>query len=350
MPTSTVARPIHAQRAFTLIELLVVLIIIAVIISIVLPALGGVRRATRTAASKAELTKIGNAIGVFGNDQKRMPGYFTAREMASQENMDTRGMSAMQNIMLDLAGFGTGTTMIGPTAANEIGVDLSLIGVSGSGNTKAYYVPDPAHFVAQKDGGQQIGIQAHQDMPSVVDNFGNPIVAWAIDDTAVGQIDTLDKFAKVRLANQNDKSARYYWGPNACFLKAPTTGKRSYDQNNDSLIGGAMPQADLPGSLAGILGNPSYPYKNAGVVTNPAIPSVGRGPIVLHSPGADGLFVSKTDRGAKQFQLQTRPYIDYTINFFTDPSGSTGYTDKNGKPTNIDVMEKFDDIFHSAGN
>src|SRR5579862_1553532 len=81
--TSAAMRRATKAAGFTLIELLVVLIIIAVIIAIVLPALAGARRAARTAATRGMATQIANAAAKFGNDnQGRMPGYFTARDMA----------------------------------------------------------------------------------------------------------------------------------------------------------------------------------------------------------------------------------------------------------------------------
>src|SRR6185436_3496224 len=232
-----------ARRGFTLIELLVVLIIIAVIISIVLPALGHVRKFARAGATKAEITKINNATMVFNNDNKRMPGYFTAREMASTANETAQGLSAMQNVILDLAGFGAGTLQIGPVTGQELSIDPALIGAQQGANNKLYYAPEGKNFVAQTDTGQQVsGNPNHMTMPSLVDAFGNPYLAWVADDTAVGTIDTIDKFAKQRINSQNDKSAKFYWAPNACFLKATALGRRAYDQTSateGSLIGGA---------------------------------------------------------------------------------------------------------------
>jgi prepilin-type N-terminal cleavage/methylation domain-containing protein len=341
-----------ARRGFTLIELLVVLIIIAVIISIVLPALGHVRKFARAGATKAEITKINNATMVFNNDNKRMPGYFTAREMASTANETAQGLSAMQNVILDLAGFGAGTLQIGPVTGQELSIDPALIGAQQGANNKLYYAPEGKNFVAQTDTGQQVsGNPNHMTMPSLVDAFGNPYLAWVADDTAVGTIDTIDKFAKQRINSQNDKSAKFYWAPNACFLKATALGRRAYDQTSateGSLIGGAptTPPTDIDKSIAGFLGNPSFPYKSSGAITNPAIPASARAPFIVHSTGADGIFLGRKDRGAKQFGTT---FIDYTANFLTPITNQT-YTDKDGKPTNIDLLEKFDDIIGGAGN
>ncbi len=350
MQGSEISTDAANRRGFTLIELLVVLIIIAVIISIVLPAIGSVRKTARAAASKAEISKINSAAMVFNNDNKRLPGYFTAREMGSTANETAQGLSAMQNVILDLAGFATGTLQIGPVTGTELSIDPAMIGAQQGANNKLYYTPDAKHFVAQTDTGQQVsGNAGHQTMPSVVDDFGNPFLAWVADDTAVGQIDAIDKFAKPRITSQNDKSARFYWASNACFLKATALGRRAYDQTSateGSLIGGAAAPTDVDKSLAGFLGNPSFPYKNAGVITNPAIPSAARAPFIIHSAGADGMFLGRKDRGAKQFGTS---FIDYTANFLT-PITNQAYTDKDGKPTNIDVLEKFDDIIGGAGN
>ena len=178
---NTYARRAARVAGFTLIELLVVLIIIAVIIAIVLPALGSARRAARAATTRGMMTNITNAVGVFMNDNKRTPGYFTARQMADSANL-TQGFSAMQNVMLDLAGGidpNPRATVppdldVGPGTTNgtHVLVNPDLMGSTGGNNNKVYFTPDAKHWVAQNAGGQQLGVAANQSLRSVIDDFG----------------------------------------------------------------------------------------------------------------------------------------------------------------------------------
>ncbi len=359
----------RAERAagFTLIELMVVIIIIAVIISIVLPALAGVRRRARTAATLVMMTRITAAAGVFANDkQGKMPGYFSAREMGFSDNL-TQGFSAMQNVMLDLAGgvvaAGSqpqplaGDVLVGPgtQTAQQVWVRPDLMGSSGTSTDKLYFVPDAKHWVAQDTAGQQVGIAANVALRSVVDDFSNPLLAWVIDDTAVGQITQLTDFAKDKLNNlATDRSARFYGASNAAFLGASGLGARSYSQTdptNGSMIQLGTTASDLENSLCGILGSPSFPYRAPAATAAPTIPAAARAPFVVHSAGADGIYFGKKDRGAKQF---TQPYIDYQMGFVNQSGQAEAapylYTDKDGKRETLDVIKLFDDIIATGGN
>jgi len=335
-----------ARAAFTLIELLVVIVIIGIIIAIVLPALGGARKAARTVATKAMLTDISNAASAFQNDNKRAPGYFSAREMGSTENA-ARGLSGMQNAMLDLAGAPSGTVAIGPTAASTLDIDPDLMGIPGQdGGGKAYWLPEKKLFKPQNTIGQQVGLPEHQNLPSVIDHFGNPILAWSKDDTAVGQITSAAQFAAAASPTGNNQPSRFYWNVNAAFLQATALGTRSTNQATGSLLG---TNTNASQNLMGILGSPSYPYTSpAGLVI---AASAARAPFIVHSAGADNLYMGNSDRGAKQF---AGGIIDYRLNIVPDPnqvrSATNQYTDKEGKPTNIDIMALFDDVFAYGGN
>ncbi len=363
------------RAGFTLIELLVVLIIIAVIISIVLPALGMARKAARSATTRNMLTQITSASGVFAHDhQGRMPGYFTARQMGDALNL-TQGFSAMQNIMLDLAGgidpnqatapatdllVGPGTT----TGTSQIYVNPDLMGSSSGGNTTLYYVPDAKHWVAQSIAGQQLASGQNPSLRSVLDDFSNPILAWVQDETAVGQVTTVAQFAKPKLTNPTtEASARFYWAANSAFLGANAMGSRGYDQtdgNSGSMIrsttasGTATPPPDADKSLCGIMGSPSAPYRPVPPTgIGPTVPASARAPLMLHSAGADGIFLGRKDRGAKQFDTTQHNFVDYQASFVNKVDGSEGadaYHDKDGKREIYDILKAFDDITATGGN
>jgi prepilin-type N-terminal cleavage/methylation domain-containing protein len=376
----------RAALGFTLIELLVVMIIIAVIIAIVLPALGLARKAARTSTTKAMMTNITNAAGTFGHDnQGRMPGYFTPRQMADNTNL-TEGFTGMQNLMLGLAGGIVSTDgctpppppydtdpeviLVGPgsSCAGKVWVHKGLLG-SGALNSKTYFTPDAKHFASQTQTGQQVSsgapanatypFPANTVLPSVVDDFSNPLLAWVIDETAVGQIKNVSDFAKDKLTGANAPSARFYWASNAAFLSATALGKRGYDQTDQargSWIGStsttsAMPPIDVDKSLCGFLGSPSFPYRAPGATAAPTVPAAARAPLVLHSAGADGIFLGRKDRGSTQFPSQ---YVDYQMSF-VNRAGSPEqqaffYTDKDGKREIIDLTKAYDDILATGGN
>ncbi len=359
-------------RAFTLIELLVVIIIIAIVVSIVLPALGGARIAARGAGTQSLQKEILAAASQFENSERRAPGYFTVREMGARENADTRGMSEMENIMLDLAGgivatAGANTVKAGPLAAKEIFVDPTLIGAQTTSN-KAYFAPPAKYFVAQESGGglnKQFGVSGHTapegqlQLPDIIDAFGQPLLAWRRDDTALREVTQLSDFARDDSGNENEV-ARFYWATNAAFLKSNSLGRLGKDQTDTasgsySLLGGGVAAGDRVQSLAGALGSPAYPYRDpADPPTEvPTLPAAERGPMILQSAGADGFYFGSKDRGAKQFGPPlTTGIIHYSVSFV--PPGQTlpggAYKDKEGRDTTIDVLEKFDDMISTGGN
>jgi hypothetical protein len=307
-----------------------------------------------------------------------MPGYFTARDMGMAQNL-TQGFSGMQNVMLELAGGVVadgsvagapqpGDIKIGPGTSNSTTawVRPDLMGSSNGNNNKLYFVPDSKHWVSQNSAGQQVGIPENQQLRSVVDDFGNPFLAWTIDDTAVGQIKQEDQFGKNSLGNANDPSARFYWASNSAFLSANALGNRSYDQTRGaatlpyggSMIGSTSASGNAPGvppidaykSLCGLLGSPSFPYRPPSSNVGPTVPASARAPFIVQSAGPDGIFLGGKDRGAKQF---TTGYVDYQLNFVNRSGGTLpndAYHDKDGKVETIDVIKAFDDIIATGGN
>ncbi len=373
-----------AAKAFTLIELLVVILIIAVIIAITIPALGGARTAAKRSATQNLMNTINASVGQFIADERRLPGYFTERDMGSLENASTYGMSSMENVMLDLIGMPPvgaqpdPIVKIGPTAATQMDFAFDQFGVPGTGGTKQYYTPDPKYYVAQVGGTQQIQTnptsghaRAEGDksqLKDVVDAWGMPILAWRQDETATkpiaGRTDFVQDFS-------NTGTARFYWASNACFLRAPAAGKgyRQWANPTDlalpstsaaSMIGSdpgpnegspSVAQASQAAqkSLVAVLGNPSYPV-NRPPPQAPRVPASPRGSLILQSAAQDGYFVGTKDRGRKQFSVD---HLDYEFNFVTVAGGTlpaNQYTDKDGKGTTVDIMSGFDDILAAGGN
>lgn len=370
MPTP---RRSSSARAFTMIELMIVMIIITIVISILVPALGGVRDAARSTQTRGLMQNVVSAAGKFETDKRRLPGYFAPRDMGSQENQTQRGMSAMENIMLDLAGgvvatSGTqpaGTIAVGPRAGpgNEVYVDTKLIGGSG-----AYFIPPREYFIAQTSDGQQVGVAGHtalagvDQLPDLCDAWRQPLLAWVKDDSAVAKVDGVNVFLCRENSGSNPANpalARYYWASNAAFLQAPAMGKKGKDQNfvnadiQHSIIGGGVPVANRERLLDGLLGNANYPAFSP-PNGPPLHPGEGRAPLIVHSAGSDGFYFGSKDRGAKR--VTPMPLAGnatpYSVNFIV-PGGSWPagrYKDKNGQVTIDDVAGDFDDVLVTGSN
>jgi len=349
---------VAVRRAFTIIELLVALLIIGVVLAIVLPALSGARKSAMRGATQADLSRLGQAASQFQIDNRRLPGYFSQRALADTANGDNspsgtgqRGFSSMQSIMLDLAGgvvpstgasFGGGGEIleVGPLAGggNTAFVNLSLIGATQSinGATRSiYFAPDKKLFRA--DQGIITNVDAHRQLPNLCDAFGQPILAWAQDDMTR---DTAPPptFAGVNYTDLNS-AARYYWATNAAFLRTTALGTAQKNQveaagvEEYSLIGAGRTEEQLTSSLNGLLGNSAYPQ-----VGNPGDPMfggqnrprIGRAPLIFHSAGADGVFLSSLDRGGKAAAQTSGGIVRYSA---------------NNEPLN-----NFDDVVGTAGN
>ncbi|MFA6044515.1 MAG: hypothetical protein WC718_05985, partial [Phycisphaerales bacterium] len=209
MPNRTTS---HSRRAFSLVELVVVIGIIVLIISIVLPALAGARNAAKVEATRSLVNQFTNAVASFKQDKSRLPGYFSVRDMGAMQNA-TNGFSAMQNAMLDLAGGVTSDAAntaskiyaVTPTGANPVNVSIDLIGAGG----KSYFpVLGKNYYKAQNgtDGGERISSTDIQQIPEVVDAWGQPILLWVADTTVPGPVQSIsdnNNNALVREASTN---------------------------------------------------------------------------------------------------------------------------------------------------
>ncbi|MFN9131673.1 MAG: type II secretion system protein [Phycisphaerales bacterium] len=323
-------------RAFTLVELLTVLIIMGAVLAILLPALGGVRNASRRTATMNLMNSLSNAASQFSlsEDRKGVPGYFSQVLMGSAENGGNsndgpgaptgRGFTNMDNILLDLAGGITSETrnppanpcsetdavlQVGPTAAATVNVRLSTIGSPrknlGTGTvTSAYFSPETTGFVRQCV--PTIPTRAsdwadHLALPSLVDAWGNPILAWVKDERAQDS----DPIAAVASDPANlDTRASFYWNSNSAFLKSRGLGRGSRDQfippgavdtDDHSLLAGNVGATERESTMAVLLGRPGV--ARSGQAT---VPSGPRGSIVFHSAGADGYYLGAQDIGGRQ--------------------------------------------------
>lgn len=367
--------PTPVRAGFSLIELLVVIFIITVVVAITLPALGGARDAAKNAGTQSLLTEIAKASESFYLDQRRYPGAFSARDMGHPDNA-TRGMSGMENIMLDLAGGIVGSGLTRPTdfpnavqvspvdpttdqdaADAALWVEPTLIGSTQPGaNNKAYFTPQAKNFVAQAAGTgtsiAQFGSPGHTaavgrpQLPDVVDNFGNPVLAWSLDESTNTPITQVQQFAQLESSSQSP--ARFYWNQNAAFLKATSLGKSRTNQTvnprGHSLMGDGVSDADRRNAMAALLGNPNFPDQ---LKNDPVLPTAPRARLVFQTTGVDGYYLGNNERGAKRGGGK----LTFGMHFFGGPGTTAAprFT-KDGKDVNQDVITEFDDTIVTVGS
>lgn len=326
-------------RGFSLIELLVVMFIIGLVVAITIPALGFARTLAKKTSTQTFMNGLSQACTVFQNDNRRVPGYFSPREMGSDENRAI-GFTAMDNVLLDLSGGVTttpanGTTVfaLGPTAAGKVNVDPDRIGIPSSSG-KIYWTPDAKYYETQVALGK-VGDPLNLRLKSVIDAFGQPLLFWANDDASITPLTAANplSFARDTSGVNGSTPARFYSVGNSAYLGSTLLGKRGRDQTLSSLYS-TTSLNDQSRIMAAFLGNPS-------AIANPSdpqvswVPSAGRGKFMIHSAGNDAVFLSKEDGGYKKHGGTA---MTYASNFV---AGST-------KP--IDIASDFDDLLVSGGN
>jgi prepilin-type N-terminal cleavage/methylation domain-containing protein len=340
-----------SRRAFSLIELLIVILIIALVIAIVLPALGHARTGARKAATTSLMSTVQSACSSFILSERKMPGYFSAKELGSTEN-GVRGFTAMENVMFDLAGgiapVGTGWAC-GPTAAHTVQYSPDLVGVPQGGN-KAYFTP-PSKYFKYQNGGES-GDKAAADpqgyhrqyIRDLVDAEGTPILMWATDPMAIQPVNSQADFAALASDGgpANALPARFYWNSNAAFLNSANCGDKRINETDltkGSLLalGNNTAVYGLPAriaSMVGLLGNPSSPNNITAASNDPAhcLPTAPRGQFVIQSAGANGTYLGRDERGGK---TATNNALTYNLNFRNQPAS--------------DVMADFDDVLVAGG-
>lgn len=330
-------------RGFSLIELLVVMFIIGLVVAITIPALGFARTLAKKTSTQTFMNGLSQACTVFQNDNRRVPGYFSPREMGSPDNIatgGTGGFTAMDNVLLDLSGgvvttAGPSTFPAGPMTTGKVNVDPDRIGIP-SNSGKVYWTPDAKYYETQVAQGK-VGDPNHLRLKSVIDAFGQPLLFWANDDASITPLTASnpEKFAFDSSGVNGSTSAKFYWASNSAYLSAQLLGKRGRDQVALSALSSTgSSTADKTRVMSAFLGNPS-------AIANPADPqaswrpSAGRGKFMIHSAGADAVFLSIEDGGYKKHGGTA---MSYASNFV---AGST-------KP--IDIASDFDDLLVSGGN
>jgi prepilin-type N-terminal cleavage/methylation domain-containing protein len=352
-PTTKPAAISSCERAFTLIELLVVISIVALIIGITVPALAAARNLAKESATNSTINSLVSAVGQFEAAENRMPGYFSPEEMGHMENTN-RGMSAMQNVLLDLVGgpvasnsgglVGSDALVVGPSSDSEVEVDLNLLNLGEGG--KNYFVPKPNAF-GLVDGG--VNNADHKKLPDVVDAWGMPILAWAENDLAAPMVDgsSVLNFAQI---DSSAGLARYYWAQNSVYLSSSGLGTRRVSQislpgssDPSSLIGDG---AATSTRLTAFLGSPNSAL-DADRGFDSILPRTGRGAIVFQSAGRDLVYLSDKDDGYKAVGGE------FVFGRNLTPKGTVRagqYPQKNGPDGSIDIVDGFDDIVSSSGN
>ncbi|MGV6815134.1 MAG: type II secretion system protein [Phycisphaerales bacterium] len=376
------------RRAFTLVELLVVIAIIALLMAILLPALNGARKAGMKSSTQSMINSFTNAASSFSNDHgSAMPGYYSAVEMGSRENLLRGGMSGMENAMLDLGGpdmvLGragdqgvapvdeqAGIIEIAPFVGDSnnpaLVVNFNLMGSKG-----AYFSPDAKFLRTMSPGGQQTASsnQGQDLMPDVVDAFGNPLLVWTKDETARGSIDpdagngdaVYQQFAQL---TSDDGPAWFYMASNETFFGEGKTGVGDSLINQSALSSlspyksdgtTAVNAIDRIRTLVTVLASPSYyvlptgetmgDLNSAGGVDFEEIyPARPRGRLIVQSAGIDGVYFGVDDKG-----WASNAHTDggeYHLDFGNNYKLQTGkrVTDEDGKATTLDLATDFDDL------
>ncbi len=330
-------RPVNrTRRAFTLVELLVVVAIIAILIGILLPVLSNVRKGARRATTLTLMNSVSSGISAFQTDNQRLPGYFSPRQMGRADIADA-GFTSMQNALVELMGgidtdcpanansnLGSPYINVGLRDPDEGNLSLCINIAEMGGNTGSNYVSFGESGAT--GGGRALApfVERATDipkmasrMPTVIDPFGRPLVLW-VPDAANG---ASDGFADIEVGDSYPR-ARFYWNANAGVLDSDT-----FDEI--SLLHSSVAADARIASIEAVTGHPTFPEFPVNV-NNPR-PAQARGEFVLHSAGADAVFLERDDN-----TLDRAGYI-------------VEGQDLGNRPANVKLISDFDDIILGGG-
>ncbi len=305
-----------SSRAFSLIEMMVVLGILVLVLAIVIPAVNAARTSARKAATLQTLTGVSQASSQFVIDKRRLPGYFSLKDLA--DNAANRGFTSIDNVLLDLAGAITtqnvnnGNGQACDLAAGPRVVDVGPLGtvqarvdLLGYGSTKqvagvtvaGYLKLDERTFKRQcLQNSKRVtagAAEANLALPTLVDYFGQPVLAWQQDTVAANAVFASEDYST---------RARFYRRTNRGFLNATALGdfgESQTDAEKGSLLaeatGSVNSVANRALTMEAIFGNPASPDS-----TNPNKAADARASLLFHSAGKDGVYLGKKDRGGKR--------------------------------------------------